>query len=262
MNKSDAKQSREELILIATGKRHNKALSIVSHDLKSPLTCILGHSKLLLDKMRANGSDSAMIKTIKRIISSGENMQSLVNDINLMVKMEAGRERVEPYWVDDLEWEMRETVKTFELQAELKHITLQVKADPLLPPVCWDMTRIRNHVLNNIISNALKFTPEGGFVALKATTVSEHILLRVEDTGPGIPPEEEEKIFDRFRQLEVMSERSFAGSGLGLHNARLFVERHGGEIFLDSSYINGAAFLIKLPLNAVGAGEPCMNLSS
>jgi len=254
MIKARRKNSYGDFILTAAGEKHNKALSIVSHDLKSPLSGMLGFSRLLAERMRVNGSDPSLVEFVNHIIRAGENMESLVNDINFMVKMEAGREKVEPFWVDDLEWELRETVRTFEFQAKAKNIELSLITRAQLPPVRWDMARLRNHTFNNIISNALKFTPEGGVITLSVVAVSGHVELRVEDTGPGILPGEEEKIFDRFGQLEAKSERSFSGVGLGLYNARLFVERHGGEISLDSLYKKGASFLIKLPFDAIIGG--------
>jgi signal transduction histidine kinase len=160
---------------------------------------------------------------------------------------------VDPEWVTDLAHELGETVKTFELEAKAKGIGMSVSDVDALPAVRWDMRRIRYHVLNNIISNALKFTPSGGRVSLSAEASDNAVKIRISDTGPGIPPKEQQKIFRRFEQADMDSHRVFKGAGLGLHNARLFVTQHGGRICVESSTGRGTTILIDLPLDAAMA---------
>ena len=111
------------------------------------------------------------------------------------------------------------------------------------------MKRLRYHVLNNLVSNALKFTPSGGRVVISAEAFDETVLLKVADTGPGIPVDMQDKIFRRFGHTEIYSERTKKGDGLGLYNAHLFVTQHGGSISLDRSVSHGATFLIELPID-------------
>ncbi len=242
-------ERRTILIEKAISEKHNRALSIIVHDLKSPMTAIIGFSNLLLREMEEKGVADRWLEILKRVVGAGKNMDVLIQDISTMAKMEAGKEKIEPEWAD-IPRMLYETRKTFEYQAKTREISIDIVAEDSLPPVRWDMTRLRNHVLNNLISNSLKFTPLGGKVTLSAQADSSHVLLNVKDTGPGIPPGEHEKIFHRFEQLDIDSQRIFSGFGLGLYNARLFVERHGGQISLDPSVDTGASFLIRLPLDA------------
>lgn len=231
-----------------TLERHNASLSIVTHDLKSPMVAIIGCSRFLLRDMQNKPHDPNWPIMIERMVKAGEGMMDLVETILAMGKMEAGKEEVTPNWVEGLGNELRETLKTFEYEAGAKNIWLSLNIQTALPTVFWDIMRLRHHVFNNIISNALKFTPEGGSVTLSAQHHGDQIEIRVADTGPGIAPEEREKIFCRFEQGSVKSKRIFNGAGLGLYNARLFVCQHGGTIAVENAPEKGAVILISLPL--------------
>lgn len=117
------------------------------------------------------------------------------------------------------------------------------------------MKRLRYHVLNNLVSNSLKFTPSGGNVTISVEAFNDTVLLKVEDTGPGIPEEMRDKIFRRFGHTELCSERTKKGDGLGLYNAHLFVAQHNGRISLDKSVCHGATFLIELPVDVLKQQE-------
>lgn len=241
-----------------TVERQNASLSIVTHDLKSPMVAIIGCSRFLLRDMKNKPHDPNWPLMVERMARAGEGMLELIETILAMGKMEAGKEHVEPTWTADLADELRETVKTFEYEAGAKNITLSLDAQMPLPPVFWDMMRLRHHVFNNIISNALKFTPAGGSVTFSAERQGDQINIRVADTGPGIAPEEREKIFCRFEQGSMTSKRVFNGAGLGLYNARLFVDRHGGTIAVEDSREKGTVILISLPLVKTDASQPAM----
>ncbi len=229
-------------------ERQNVSLSIVTHDLKSPMVAIIGCSRFLLRDMKNKPHHPEWPLMMERMVKAGEGMLVLIETILAMGKMEAGKEHVEPAWTADLAEELRETAKTFEYEAGAKNIRLSVDARLPLPIVFWDMIRLRHHVFNNIISNALKFTPAGGSVTLSAKHHGDQIEIRVADTGPGIAPEEREKIFCRFEQGGMKSKRVFNGAGLGLYNARLFVGQHGGTIAVEDSPEKGTVILISLPL--------------
>ncbi|MBI5637720.1 MAG: HAMP domain-containing histidine kinase [Nitrospinae bacterium] len=241
-----------------TLERQSASLSIVTHDLKSPMVAIIGCSRFLLRDMRNKPHDPNWLLMVERMVRAGEGMLELIETILAMGKMEAGKEHVEPAWTADLAGELRETAKTFEYEAGAKNIRLSVDTRTPLPPVFWDMMRLRHHVFNNIISNALKFTPAGGSVTLSVEQRDNLINIRVADTGPGIAPEEREKIFSRFEQGSMTSKRVFNGAGLGLYNARLFVDRHGGTIAVEDSREKGTVILISLPLVKTDATAPAM----
>ena len=232
-------------------EKHNRALSIITHDLKSPMIAILGFTELLRRKIQSDSPNPEWLGMLDRIGKAGRDVEKLIENILSMAKMEAGKEKIEVEWVWDLATDLKEVERTFEAEAKAKGIALTLNIVPPLPVVRWDITRIRYHVLNNLVSNALKFTPTGGAVAIEARAYREGVILNVRDTGPGIKEEDKERIFERFEQMDSQSARVSKGAGLGLHNAQLFVTRHGGNIFLESSEEKGANFVIELPFDAI-----------
>lgn len=230
-------------------EKHNMILSKISHDLKSPMIAILGFSRILMREIKANDPNHRWLNMLGIVIDSGEDMLGLIEDILSMVKMEAGKEIIEFELIEDITKELYAIESTFGCEAKAKGINLSVAIKSHLPVVRWDIKRLRYHVLNNLVSNALKFTPSGGSVTISAEAFDETVLLKVEDTGPGIPEEMRDKIFRRFGHTEMCSERTKKGDGLGLYNAHLFVTQHGGKIWLDDQAKQGAAFLIMLPID-------------
>ena len=236
----------EELIV----ERHNMILSSISHDLKSPMNAIMGCVNVLLENPADISSEKSR-EFLGRVFTAGKEMLKLIEEILTMAKMEAGRESIEPVWIDSLGKELKEVVTTFKHETAAKDISLSLDTSGALPPVRWDARRIRLHVLNNIVSNALKFTPAGGVVRISASGDNGAVDIRVEDSGPGVPAEERQRIFQRFEHIDLKSARVFGGAGLGLSNARLFAERHGGSIYVeDSTDLGGACFVVSLPRDA------------
>lgn len=245
-----------------TAERHNRALSLITHDLKSPMWAIIGFSRILVQKAEDGELDEDSAELVRRILKAGEGAFRLIQDIVAMAKLEAGRERIVPVPTEDLEHELCETISVFSFEAASREICLSLNVVNKLPIVVWDIHRLKVHVLNNLLSNALKFTPPGGKVTLEAESEAGHVQLRVIDTGPGVPENERERIFHRFEQADVRSDRVFSGSGLGLHNARLFTRRHGGEIFVeDTPSGEGVGFVVRLPLKAA-AGDAVDNAAA
>lgn len=239
--------------------KHNRILSKISHDLKSPMIAILGFSRILLREIKAKDPNHRWLNMLGIIINSGEDMLGLIEDILAMAKMEAGKEIIEFELIEDLAKELYEIENTFGCEAKAKGIDLSVVIKSHLPVVRWDMKRLRYHVLNNLVSNALKFTPSGGSVIISAEALGKTVLLKVEDTGPGIPEEVQDRLFRRFGHTELCSERTKKGDGLGLYNAHLFVTQHGGKISLDRSVRHGATFLIELPVGILKRQEEGQN---
>jgi len=242
-------------------EKTDRAISSISHDLKSPMVAIAGLTNILLEEMGETTPEPGQIARwmdfLRRISGAAMSSLSLVEDILTMAKIEAGKEPVEPEWTSEPEAELKDIVATFGMEAEAKGISLNIEVDEL-PSVRWDMRRIRYHCINNVVSNALKFTPSGGAVTLRAFQKVGRIRIIVEDNGPGIPLAERERIFLRFEQSSLSSARSFNGAGLGLANAWLFVKRHGGNIFAEEAYPHGARFVIEIPIDPLGAVDSGM----
>jgi signal transduction histidine kinase len=237
-------------------EKTDRAISSISHDLKSPMVAIAALTNILMEEIHETAPEPQQIARwmdfLRRISGAVMSSLSLVEDILTMAKIEAGKEPVEPDWTQEPGAELKDILATFSMEAEAKGIALGVEVDDL-PPVRWDMRRIRYHCINNVLSNALKFTPSGGTVTLRAFQKDGMVRITVEDNGPGIPPAERERIFLRFEQSSLSSVRSFNGAGLGLANAWLFVKRHGGNIFAEEASPHGARFVMELPIDALGA---------
>lgn len=235
-------------------KKTDRAISSISHDLKSPMVAIAALTNMLMEEIHETAMAPERIARwmdfLRRINGAARSSLSLVEDILTMAKIEAGKEPVEPEWTPELEAELKDILSTFSMEAEAKGISLRSEVADL-PPVRWDMRRIRYHCINNVLSNALKFTPSGGAVTLRAFRDEGRVRIIIEDNGPGIPPAEREKIFLRFEQSSLSSIRAFKGAGLGLANAWLFVKRHGGDIFVEEANPHGARFIMELPIDAL-----------
>ena len=237
-------------------ERNDDVLSMVSHDLKSPMQAVLGYSRLLVTELDNCKADERAYWILDRITTAGNHVVEMIDSILSIAKLEAGREPIDPAEVANLRRELAVTLHTFEMEAKAKGITIGLNIEEGLPTPVWDMSRLRLHVLNNLISNSLKFTPEGGRISLSAVSMDGSIMLEVADNGPGIPDEELDRVFRKYTQSPLRTKRSMEGAGLGLYNARLFVERHGGTIEADNNaYGRGAIFKIWLPLNATQTEE-------
>jgi signal transduction histidine kinase len=183
---------------------------------------------------------------LEDILSSGRHLLSLINDILDLSKIEAGRMELEvtTFSVPDL----LETTMTLVRERAMRHgIALGLEVDPRLDSVAADERKVKQVVLN-LLSNAVKFTPEGGRVELRAVPANGAVEISVSDTGIGIAPEDQEAIFDEFRQVGSDYARKREGTGLGLTLARRFVELHGGRIWVKSEPGRGSTFSFSLPL--------------
>ncbi len=235
-------------------KKTDRAISSISHDLKSPMVAIVILTNMLMEEIHETTPGPERIARwmdfLGKINAEAKSSLSLVKDILTMAKIEAGKEPVEPGWTVGPGAELEDILSTFSMEAEAKGISLRSEVADL-PPVRWDMRRIRYHCINNVLSNALKFTPSGGAVTLRAFRKENTVRIIIEDNGPGIPAVEREKIFLRFEQSSLSSIRAFKGAGLGLANAWLFVKRHGGDIFAEEANPHGARFIMELPIDAL-----------
>ncbi len=229
----------------------SRFLATVSHELRTPLTLIVGTIELML---REETPDRAALPTsylrdLKSIRASAQHLARLIGDVLDLASSQAGELRLtrEPL---DIGETLREAVWLGELMAREKGLTWRADVPDDLPVVWGDRTRLKQVVLN-LISNATKFTEQGG-VALGASVADGQVTITVSDTGMGISPEEQEAIFDEFHQSERTTQRGYGGIGLGLAVTRRLIELHGGHIGVRSSGEEGAGstFFFTLPVLA------------
>ncbi len=218
-------------------------VNAVSHDLRTPLTSILGYAEFLEDGIGGPITESQR-QFVAQITKGTKRLEGMVNDLLDFARLDAGTFRLHCEETD-LAMRVQELVESLRPQAEEKHLTLsvQVPEGPLTRVL--DPQRIER-VLANLIGNALKFTAEGGRIAVRVTEDDAGVLCEVEDTGIGIAPEDLPKLFQRFTQLEAGA-RMKAGTGLGLSISKAQIEAHGGTIGVRSEPGKGSTFWFRLP---------------
>jgi GAF domain-containing protein len=229
----------------AANQHKSEFLANMSHELRTPLNAIIGFSEVLGEKLFGELNEKQAEYT-DDILTSGRHLLSLINEILDLSKVEAGRMELElatfdlPLAIDN--------ARTFVRERATKHgITLDVIVDERLGDIVGDERKIKQ-ILLNLLSNAVKFTPEGGRIGIEARQVDGSVEIWVSDTGIGIAPEDQPKIFEEFRQVGSDYAHKSEGTGLGLTLAKKFVELHGGRIWVESEIGKGSKFTFTLPL--------------
>jgi signal transduction histidine kinase len=229
--------------LEAASQHKSEFLANMSHELRTPLNAIIGFSQVLHDEM-VGPVNEKQAEYLDDIISSGNHLLSLINDVLDLSKVEAGQVELEVHPFSLREALERGVVMVRERATE-DGVRVAFAADPEVDVVAGDERRIKQ-VIFNLLSNAVKFTPAGGEVDVSATRVNGEIRVSVADTGPGVAPEDRDRIFEEFQQSETgVGQRE--GTGLGLALSKRFVELHGGRIWLESELGRGSTFTFALP---------------
>jgi signal transduction histidine kinase len=236
--------ARANLALYESNRLKGDFLATMSHELRTPLNSILGFSEVLAS---GDGLTEKQLRWVGNIRSSGEQLLALINDILDLAKIEAGKMEVRPseFSVYDV---CEGLLTMFRPMAEKKNIDLRGALTAGMPLLRQDVVKFRQ-ILSNLLSNAVKFTPEGGRVQLKAEADGSHVVLTVSDTGVGIAADEQELVFEKFRQAGNPLTREHAGTGLGLSIVRELSKLLGGEVTLQSELGRGSTFTVRLPLH-------------
>jgi signal transduction histidine kinase len=234
---------------LETASRHkSEFLANMSHELRTPLNAIIGFSEVLSERMFGDLNEKQE-EYLRDIHASGQHLLSLINDILDLSKIEAGRMELEPT-AFDLPTAIENALTLVRERAARRGIALHQAVDQRLDQIRADERKIKQ-VLLNLLSNALKFTPEGGRIDVRAGLVDGMAEVSVADTGIGIAPEDQEAVFEEFRQVGTAAKK-VEGTGLGLALSRKFIELHGGRIWVTSQVGVGATFTFTLPLSDAG----------
>jgi signal transduction histidine kinase len=242
------REIEEKSRLLEVANQHkSEFLANMSHELRTPLNAIIGFSEVLLQRMFGdlNGKQEEYLQDV---LSSGRHLLSLINDILDLSKVEAGRMDLELARFD-LPQAMQDTLVLVRERAARHGIELHLEVDGAVGGVVADERKIKQ-VMLNLLSNAVKFTPEGGRVEVRAAPTDGGVEVSVADTGIGIAPENQELIFEEFRQVGGDYAHKREGTGLGLTLARRFVELHGGRIWVKSQPGQGSTFTFSIPERA------------
>lgn len=223
-------------------------IATVSHEFKTPLTSVMMGISLLLDEKLGPLTEKQRT-TIRAIQEDGETLINLVNDLLEIAKIESGKSifKIKPFSMNDL---IEASIRKFIDHGKVQGVAFQNEVDQELPKVNVDSEKIR-WVLNNLISNALKYTSAGNEIIISAIVKFEKLCISVRDTGMGISPEYLDKLFQKFEPIKGY-DLEIRGTGLGLAIAKEIVEAHGGEIWCESKLNEGSTFTFTLPLSEIG----------
>lgn len=239
--------------LYESNRLKSEFLANVSHELRTPLNSILGFAELLRDIMAAP-SDSRTARYVQNILTSGRNLLELINDLLDLAKIEAGRMEVrsEPLALADLFEGLTSLIRPL---VEKQQLTVTATVAPDVPILLTDGPKLQQ-VLYNLLSNAIKFSPAQGKIELRAQRVGdEQVRISVTDEGPGIEPDQQQVIFEKFRQIDGSVTRKHGGTGLGLAISRELIGLLGGDIGVESEPGRGATFWVTLPLKITAGSQ-------
>ena len=219
----------------------------VSHELRTPLNMIIGFSEMITQSPQVYGTrlPPALLADITAIQRNSQHLAKLVDDVLDLSQVEAGRMALSKGWASPQDI-VGEAAQVAQALFESKGLYLETEVSPDLPRLFCDGTRIRQVVIN-LLSNAGRFTERGG-VRVRAWREQDNVVVSVADTGPGIAPEDQARLFEPFQQLDGSIRRRHGGSGLGLSISRKFVEMHGGKMRLESQVGAGTTITFSLPL--------------
>ena len=233
-----AGQNRE---LLELDRLKDEFVSLVSHDLRTPLTSIQGYVELLLEEE----VDEEHREYLAVVARNTERLQKLVDDLLFAARLQSGRLELELGDVDLCEI-ARHAVETLRPRAETARVALELELDGT-PSVRGQSSRLAQ-LLDNLVSNAVKFTPPGGFVRVRISELDDRALVEVTDSGIGIPEAERGRLFERFYRTSAVTEQQIEGTGLGLYITKAIVEAHHGRISVESEEGTGTTFRVELPL--------------
>jgi signal transduction histidine kinase len=238
----EIEQKGRELELAS--KHKSQFLANMSHELRTPLNAILGYTELILDNVYGE-TPTKMHTVLQRIETNSKHLLGLINDVLDLSKIEAGQLTLTlgPYSLKDV---VHSVYSAVEPLAADKKLAFNIDVERDMPGGYGDERRL-TQVLLNLVGNAIKFT-DAGEVAIRVASTDGSFSVAVHDTGPGISPADQTKLFQEFQQADSSITKAKGGTGLGLAISRRIIELHGGRIWVDSSPGDGSTFTFTLPI--------------
>jgi len=241
-----AELSERNIELFKANKVKSEFLANISHEFRTPLNAILGFAQVLREKPTLLKKDKGQ-RYAENIITSGNRLLSMINDLLDLAKTEAGKIKlhIEKTSVQEL---LKVVVGSFSLLTKKKKIKVRLRTEGHIPPLTTDIGKVQQ-ILYNFLSNAVKFTPERGRIEIRASMLDEKMVrIAVTDTGCGIAEPDREKIFEKFRQADGSITRESTGSGLGLTISKELATMLAGNIGLESEVGEGSTFWLDIPV--------------
>jgi len=224
----------------------------MSHELRTPLNSIIGYSDLLLEKVFGD-LNGKQLKYVNNISVSGKHLLGLINDILDLSKVEAGKMELN-YSEFSIGSVFDEAKSTISPLAQVKSLEMDFNLDLDIGDIQADRSRLIQ-ILYNLVSNAVKFTPEGGKVSVYCKKSGNRAIFSVTDTGIGISSEDQKYLFEPFKQIDSGMNRQYGGTGLGLALVKQFVDLHKGRVWFTSVQGKGSSFIFELPVNGLDEME-------
>jgi len=238
-------QARDEAL---AANRHKSAfLANMSHELRTPLNAVIGFSEVLLEKVFGELNEK-QVEYLNDIHNSGKHLLSLINDILDLSKIESGRLELSPSTFE-LSVTINNALVLMRDRAQRAGVELVLEIGDEVGTIAADERKLKQ-ILINLLTNAVKYTKDGGSVTLRAQRLDDAMQIAVADTGIGIAPKDRDAIFEEFRQVGDEWARSREGTGLGLALTKRLVELHGGRIWVESELGRGSTFTFIVPVNA------------
>jgi signal transduction histidine kinase len=227
--------------LVRSTELRRQMTADIAHELRTPVSVIMGHAEAVHDGVMAPSLESFEI-----IRDEVERLDSLIEDLRTLSRADAGELSIEFQLVPPVKL-LEKVLAIHKQHAAQKNIAIQLQVESDLPEISADPGRLVQ-VLSNLVDNALLYTPEGGHVLISARVVAEGLEIRVQDSGPGIAENELERVFERFYRSDPSRQRNEGGSGLGLAIAKSIIEKHNGRIWAESKPGEGTTLVIHLPI--------------
>ena len=241
----------------SASRAKSEFLTNMSHELRTPLNSIIGFSDILLEIFFGD-LNGTQLKYVKNISVSGKHLLRVINDILDLSKVEAGK--MELYYSEFSIFPVFNEVKSIILPLALvKNLEMEFKIDSDPGYIQADRSRLIQ-ILYNLVSNAVKFTPEGGKVSVSYKKSGNRAIFSVKDTGIGISSEDQKYLFEPFKQIDSGTNRQYGGTGLGLALVKQFVDMHQGRVWFTSVQGKGSSFMFELPVNGPDEAEKPNNV--
>ncbi len=253
LNKTLEQLEKTNISLKEANHEKSRFFSSMSHELRTPLNAILGFADLLKGKFFGDLNEKQS-SYINQVDKSGKHLLELINDLLDMAKIDAGATELNLEEFDPKEY-LIGTVGLLQPQFRKKKLNIRVFSDPALSVMTGDRRRC-NQIMLNLLSNAAKYTPEGGKIEIRILKKEDMAKIMVSDTGIGIDAEDQQKVFSEFHQTDRVRDENLGGTGIGLALTRRLVEVHGGDIGVESKAGKGSTFWFTLPLKPIDNEEP------